>query len=545
MASDDHNSISFILGLNQFQEGSTPTENVEESHDTQQQALLAGLNTLPSGRPEQSEADMTNFANQLSLWTNASFNFDGPMGHALIGDEEKESPKNHNYTHREDEDDRIQRFLAASSAHSNAARDKNRELDRESRMSSMNAPGSDSSQGVHQHNAFVGNVPNSVAPEPPLDMLSSAAPTSTFPHPSMRARNDTHRPTNNWGHASQPSANSNQPLTQLEQRSDPQPASGTNWDLTSTLALQYLLSRNPNVLQNLPLDQPPQAAVIPPNLDPSSWTSTTGAPSSASSSAQASSSSNGGASLPPPFPNHSLQQTPSQGVFDQVPSSTDNSGLSTQTAAPLLATQRSSRESIREPPTTDFTFVSQNQQTRESSLNRKRSSSSSRVSEAAHADREADLEDGNLNGDSGVGDDQRLNRGAASDRVKLVDTGNPEADAEANRLALEEDKRRRNTAASARFRVKKKQREAALEMTARELETQVSELKQSNERLRTENEWLKRLITARPEGLSAVLGAAMPPSYIANPANAPQLETPRGPMPQTSPVKNLRDTQPK
>ena len=98
-----------------------------------------------------------------------------------------------------------------------------------------------------------------------------------------------------------------------------------------------------------------------------------------------------------------------------------------------------------------------------------------------------------------------------SDRVKLVDTGNPEADAETNRQAIEEDKRRRNTAASARFRVKKKQREAALEMSARELESQVNELKQDNERLRTENEWLKRLITARPEGLSSLLGASVQP----------------------------------
>ena len=89
----------------------------------------------------------------------------------------------------------------------------------------------------------------------------------------------------------------------------------------------------------------------------------------------------------------------------------------------------------------------------------------------------------------------------ASDRVKLANAGNSQTDAEANRLALEEDKRRRNTLASARFRIKKKQREAALEMSARELEKQVNELKQENERLRSENDWLRRLIMSRPETL--------------------------------------------
>ena len=38
-------------------------------------------------------------------------------------------------------------------------------------------------------------------------------------------------------------------------------------------------------------------------------------------------------------------------------------------------------------------------------------------------------------------------------------------------------------------------------MAARELETRVSELKQENERLRTENDWLKRLISGRPENI--------------------------------------------
>ncbi|KAF8184943.1 hypothetical protein K438DRAFT_1436340, partial [Mycena galopus ATCC 62051] len=57
-----------------------------------------------------------------------------------------------------------------------------------------------------------------------------------------------------------------------------------------------------------------------------------------------------------------------------------------------------------------------------------------------------------------------------------------------------EDKRRRNTAASARFRLKKKEREAALETRAKELEGRVNELERECEGLRRENGWLKGLV---------------------------------------------------
>lgn len=65
---------------------------------------------------------------------------------------------------------------------------------------------------------------------------------------------------------------------------------------------------------------------------------------------------------------------------------------------------------------------------------------------------------------------------------------------EASRVAAEEDKRRRNTAASARFRVKKKQREAALEKSAKEMNDKMSALESKITQLETENTWLKKLI---------------------------------------------------
>lgn len=63
-----------------------------------------------------------------------------------------------------------------------------------------------------------------------------------------------------------------------------------------------------------------------------------------------------------------------------------------------------------------------------------------------------------------------------------------------SRLAAEEDKRRRNTAASARFRIKKKAREQALEKREKELNDEVAQLKNRITHLETENKWLRGLV---------------------------------------------------
>ncbi|KIX05289.1 uncharacterized protein Z518_06161 [Rhinocladiella mackenziei CBS 650.93] len=68
---------------------------------------------------------------------------------------------------------------------------------------------------------------------------------------------------------------------------------------------------------------------------------------------------------------------------------------------------------------------------------------------------------------------------------------------EKSRLAAEEDKRRRNTAASARFRVKKKQREQALERTVKDVQDKNSKLEAKIAQLEMENKWLKDLITEK------------------------------------------------
>jgi hypothetical protein len=89
---------------------------------------------------------------------------------------------------------------------------------------------------------------------------------------------------------------------------------------------------------------------------------------------------------------------------------------------------------------------------------------------------------------------------AAKRRKFDVAPDTPQAFDELTRNAAEEDKRRRNTAASARFRVKKKQREQALEKTAKEKSDRANMLEQRVQQLETENAWLKSLITEKSGG---------------------------------------------
>jgi hypothetical protein len=83
-------------------------------------------------------------------------------------------------------------------------------------------------------------------------------------------------------------------------------------------------------------------------------------------------------------------------------------------------------------------------------------------------------------------------------KKRKTDAPSPTASAEEqSRIAAEEDKRRRNTAASARFRVKKKQREAALERTVKEVNDRNAQLQAKLNQLEMENKWLKDLIVEK------------------------------------------------
>jgi hypothetical protein len=80
--------------------------------------------------------------------------------------------------------------------------------------------------------------------------------------------------------------------------------------------------------------------------------------------------------------------------------------------------------------------------------------------------------------------------------AKASDAGTIDTDLVA-KIASEEDKRRRNTAASARFRIKKKMKEQALEHTAREMTEKVQQLQERVKELELENKWLRELIVEK------------------------------------------------
>lgn len=76
-------------------------------------------------------------------------------------------------------------------------------------------------------------------------------------------------------------------------------------------------------------------------------------------------------------------------------------------------------------------------------------------------------------------------------------------------LNATEDKRRRNTAASARFRLKKKEREAALDARAQSLEDRVTSLERECEGLRRENGWLRGLVVGVTGGVVPTMSDAL------------------------------------
>lgn len=83
----------------------------------------------------------------------------------------------------------------------------------------------------------------------------------------------------------------------------------------------------------------------------------------------------------------------------------------------------------------------------------------------------------------------------------------PLIDANGLPISAAEDKRRRNTLASARFRQKKKEREAAMERKARELDDRVANLDRECESLRKENRMLRGLLVdGVPAAAATVVG---------------------------------------
>jgi hypothetical protein len=69
-------------------------------------------------------------------------------------------------------------------------------------------------------------------------------------------------------------------------------------------------------------------------------------------------------------------------------------------------------------------------------------------------------------------------------------------------IEADEDKRKRNQAASARFRQKKKQREQQLMESSREMQDRAKKLEKENDGLKKENMFLKKLLVEKVDHLS-------------------------------------------
>ncbi|KAL7749001.1 hypothetical protein RI367_005650 [Sorochytrium milnesiophthora] len=92
---------------------------------------------------------------------------------------------------------------------------------------------------------------------------------------------------------------------------------------------------------------------------------------------------------------------------------------------------------------------------------------------------------------------------APSDRASGDSVSAASDSASSSGLGQDDDKRRRNTAASARFRLRKKQREAAMEQSAKDMSARCESLTTRVRELETEVTWLRSLLVER-DGVNKV-----------------------------------------
>ncbi|KAF9574493.1 hypothetical protein EC968_006298 [Mortierella alpina] len=121
----------------------------------------------------------------------------------------------------------------------------------------------------------------------------------------------------------------------------------------------------------------------------------------------------------------------------------------------------------------------------------------------------ADMTD--AEGDGGPndsGNDSSANSAQSPSHGGAAPTSGPEHLDAAARLAAEEDKRRRNTAASARFRHKKRLREQILERTAKEMTAKSEILELRVRELEMEIKWLRGLIVEKDAGRGLLVEGA-------------------------------------
>ncbi|EST06699.1 Basic-leucine zipper domain protein [Kalmanozyma brasiliensis GHG001] len=517
---------SFLFGLNQFTSPGADSQN-ESGSNSRADNMLANLDAFAvaddvatgTNHNEATPGQAPNFADQLALWTNANFSFDGPTGHALLGDEEKEKEEAEHNRRREDENrrnqeeerERLARNAAASSRGSHALRGKARDFDSNASSSAQpyapnsqpHTPSAHPSQHSHQHQqqsqqSFFPSAPNFNANVRPSPATNPSGPGVGAPFGLFNGFQNVQQ-------------------QQSAQQPSPQPGFGSagSLDMTSALALQHLLASNPLALASLSqlagltnpqlqshlagivnagaggfgnFNQSQQGAAAPQQSPQAPNNASVGPGLSPWLAAQSLAASRNG-SLSGPSPqnvNWAAQLGGSSGLPAASPAAANTAPAPASSGANGIVNGAGPNH------TSNDSSARQSDEASGSTAPSKKKRTSTSEGKKAQLD---DPDDS----DEILGRLEDIERRYEIPPLKLIDTGNPEADAEANRQAIEEDKRRRNTAASARFRIKKKQREAQLEQAAKELHQRLADLEAENARLRTENGWLKSLITVRPD----------------------------------------------
>jgi hypothetical protein len=139
---------------------------------------------------------------------------------------------------------------------------------------------------------------------------------------------------------------------------------------------------------------------------------------------------------------------------------------------------------------------------------------SSREEEQSQVEREMDEYDLDLEEQNDQTSADSKSSSSAKSKILAALEGLSQDDPEyVTRLAAEEDKRRRNTAASARFRHKKRLREQILEKTAKEMTAKSEMLEVRVRELEMEIKWLRGLIVEK-DSRSLDVGATTPTSTV-------------------------------
>jgi hypothetical protein len=567
---------SFLFGLNQFASppanspaganasGSSSAHGARGRTDS----LLGGLDGFGSdiGGPAPTAGSRAgaggdedagllaqgSFAEQLALWTNANFSFDGPTGHALLAEDDKEKDKDNRRetdqekadreadeadrrraqahasgraadalaardremrddpTHREHQEQSLlaqqQHYFAPPSSRADEARRPGFEMhgrDSEPRTTGQQAPQHAQNHGGQQPSPYAHLTPAqqqniqhmqatqaqmaahfqaqlaqgagaAAAPQFWNGMSNAPNPFQAlmFNQPQHQQQQQVQQPQHQPQQQPAPAQQQQHQMQQQQQhhghhvQSPPPPPSGGP-DLASALALQQLLASNPLALASLcnMAAFNPQLAALLGQLNGAQNAAAFGQPQAPAA----------------PAVNHMQHQAapaPSLATFGSglhswtMPAGFGQpapvNGALSPTVGPTFTPVAAPAAAAAAAPSAENSHDTSLESTAgagaNSSSKKKKVASRGHSRAASHSDEIVD--DAEPNGDASMraspeasdrhesAEERARNaadRALARDEIpplRLIDTGNPEADAEANRAAIEEDKRRRNTAAS-------------------------------------------------------------------------------------------------